>query len=236
MCLLFLIQRLLAFTTGLHLLSISPHIQNGGATQYPTAPDLLSCSVFLGRPLTVRACQAALDGIPRGTLPTIFTTRARTASNNFVEVPQSYKDNEARPGCEITIDLDGHSQNDKYAFVPFDAVREMGQKVINTCVSYGSQGRFITYGLKTTIQALLDPTSYDGSSIDIPAPATVQQPDGTTDYTEIAIPDEASSKAFEYSKSHVLSSCVLVNEAATCPVMFRTNFDACLQSTSPHIN
>lgn len=162
---------------------------------YPVLPDALFCSAFLGGPLSKQSCQATVDNLPQGTLPTIFTTRAHTATNNYVQVPARYGDIELGYSCTITIDLDGHSRTDQYVLVPWDEVRKMAQAVVDGCVDGLHRGGYITYGIGRVFESLLDPTAYEGGHTEIP-PAWVQQPDGTVD--TVAIPPTRAEN--EYSK------------------------------------
>ena len=163
---------------------------------YPESPDARACSQFLGRPLGHQECQAAVDNLPRGTLPSIFTTRPRTAANNYIQVPVRYSDDELRPGCSITVDLEGHSQTDQFVLVPWDEVREMAQAVVDTCVGLLNRGGFITYGVGRTLESLYNPTAYGGDDAKIPTPAWVRQPDGSVLF--VAIPSVPTIN--EYSK------------------------------------
>ena len=153
---------------------------------YPEPPDARGCSQFLGRPLGHAECQAAVDNLPRGTLASIFTTRAHTATNNYIEVPVRYSDNEVNPSCSVTIDLEGHSLTDQFVFVPWDEVRDMAQAVVDTCVDVLNRGGFITYGIARTLEALIHPKAYGEDDANIPTPAWVRQPDGSIAY--VAVP------------------------------------------------
>lgn len=139
------------------------------AGSYPESPDAKACSEFLGYPLNHWACQAAVDNLPRGTLPSIFTTRAHTATNNYIQVPIHYADAESNPSCLVSIDLDGHSQNDQFVFLPWNEIREMAQVLVNRCVDLFNRGGFITYGVGRTLESLIDPTSYDNAEVPTPA-------------------------------------------------------------------
>lgn len=161
---------------------------------YPELPDAKRCSQFLGYPLGRQACQAAVNNLPRGTLPSIFTTRAHTAANNYIHVPVLYTDAEPHPTCMVTIDLDGHSRSDQFVFVPWDEVREMAQVIVDTCVSSINRGGFITYGVGRTLESLIHPTTYGGNNADIPTPAWVRQPDGTIEY--VAIPSTPATNEY----------------------------------------
>lgn len=168
---------------------------------YPQAPDARACSQLLGRPLFYAPCQAAVNNLPRGALASIFTTRAHTATNNYVQVPVISFGIEDVPNCMVTISLDGHSRTDQFVSVPWDQVREMAQAIVNTCVSHFHSGGFITYGVGGTFESLINPTAYeptadDGDNAEIPTPAYVQQPDGTIEF--VAIPP--ASAAENYSK------------------------------------
>ena len=163
---------------------------------YPVSPDALACSQFLGRPLFHSTCQAAADNLPRGTLPTIFTTRAHTATNNYIQVPLHYTDAEPKPSCMITIDLDGHSQSDQFVFVPWNEVRDMALQLVDSCVYFLSRGGFITYGVGRTLESLIYPTTYGGDNAEFPYPAWVWEPDGTAEF--VAIPSNPATD--EYSK------------------------------------
>ena len=166
---------------------------------YPVSPDVQECGQTPSppeRPLDHRACQGAVDNLPRGTLPSIFTTRAHTATNNYIQVPVHYTDAEPNPGCMVTIDLDGHSKDDQFVFVPWNEIREMAQVIVNTCVDLVNRGGFITYGVGRTFESLIHPTTYEGNNGDIPTPAWVLQPDGAVEF--VAIP--SSPVINEYSK------------------------------------
>ena len=162
---------------------------------YPESPDARACSQFLGRPLSHKDCQAAVDNLPKGTLPSIFTTRAHTATNNYIQVPVRYSDDDLRPSCSVTIDLDGHSLTDQFVFVPWDEIREMAQAVVDTCVDMLNRGGFITYGIGRTLESFIHPMSYGGDDAEIPTPAWVRQPDGSSTY--VAIPSTSTTN--EYS-------------------------------------
>ncbi|KAF6226016.1 hypothetical protein HO173_012606 [Letharia columbiana] len=163
----------------------SPYLAYASSS-YPVLPDAQACSQFLGRPLGHWACKAAVDNLPRGTLPSIFTTRGHTATNNYIQVPVQYTDFEPEPSCMVTINLDGHSQNDQFVFVPWDEIREMAQVILDTCVDYLNRGGFITYGVGRTLESLIHPTTYGGDNAEFPTPAGVWQPDGTVEF--VAIP------------------------------------------------
>ena len=165
---------------------------------YPQPPDVRACSRFLGHPLDRRACQAAVDNLPRGTLPSIFTTRRHTATNNYIQVPVRYHDTELTSSCVVTIDLDGHSLTDQFVSVPWDEIRKMAQVVVDICVSFLDRGGFITYGVGRALESLIHPTTYGINNAEIPTPAWVQQPDGTVEF--IAIPSVSATT--EYSKFH----------------------------------
>ena len=160
---------------------------------YPQLPDTLACSRVYQRTLGHGACQAAVDNLPRGALSSIFTTRARTATNNYVQVPVSYADAEPVSNCVVTVDMDGHSQNDQFVVVPWDDIREMAQAVVDTCVGPWTRGGFITYGVGRTLESLIHPTAYGANN---PTPAWVLQPDDTVEY--VAIPSMPVMN--EYSK------------------------------------
>ena len=163
---------------------------------YPDPPDTQACSQFLGKPLSSEACQNAVNNLPRGSLPSIFTTRAHTVTNNYIQVPVQYSDYDLRPSCVVTIDLDGHSQTDQFVTVPWDAIREMAQGVVGSCVDLWRSGGYITYGVGRTFESLIYPTAYEANNPDLPTPAWVHQPDGTVAW--VAIP--STSARNDYSK------------------------------------
>ena len=160
---------------------------------YPIHPDVQACTNRIGPPLNLVDCQAAIDNLPRGTLPSIFTIRAPTATNNYIQVPVQYLDTQVRPKCMVTIDLDGHSRTDQFVIISWDEIREMAQVVVDNCVELAHLGGFITYGVGRTFESLIDPTAYEGI---IPTPASVLQPDGTIEF--VAIP--STPARVEYSK------------------------------------
>lgn len=156
-----------------------------------TRPDIRTCSFVYGA-LTRTACDAALQGIPTGELPTIFTSRRRISGTNFVSLPKRYADSEAHPSCVITIDFDGRSENNAFVSIPWDKVREKAQIVLDDCVGAAAGwGGYATYGLKKTFQALLDNTPASG--LDRPQPAQVIEPDGS--FSDVAIPTDVQTPA-----------------------------------------
>ena len=163
-------------------LLISPHIFHT-VTSYPEPPDALGCSRTLGRPLSHWACQVALDNLPRGSLPSVFTTRAHTRTNNYIQVPVRNAGVEPRPDCVVTIDLDGDSVNDQFIVVPWDEIRKMTQRIVDTCVKLLGGGGFITYGVGRTLETLI---ANGENNDDNPTPTWVRQPDDTVEY--VAIP------------------------------------------------
>lgn len=189
-------------------LSASPHVAYA-MDSYPMSPDARSCSRYLGHPLDQRACQAAVDNLPKGTLPSIFTTRTRTATNNYVQVPVHFADAESNPTCLVTIDLDGHSQNDQFVFVPWIEIKEMAQIIVDSCVSPSNRGGFITYGVGRTFESLIHPTSYEGDNVEIPTPAWVWQPDESVEF--VAIPYAPATN--EYSKFCGQPECSISNSS-----------------------
>ena len=161
---------------------------------YPEPPDVRACSRFLGRPLFPGPCQRAVDNLPRGSLPSIFTTRPHTVTNNYIQVPVQFSDDDSRPNCMVTIALDGHSRTDQFVTIPWNAIREMAQVVVNTCVDLARSGGFITYGVGRTFESLIYPTAYDENNPDLPTPAWVQQPDGTVE--SVAIPSTPAHNGY----------------------------------------
>ena len=173
---------------------------------YPEPPDTRFCSQFLGRPLNYGACQTAVDNLPRGGLPSIFTIRAHTVTNNYIQVPVRYSDIESRPSCIVTIDLDGHSRTDQFVAVPWDEIKKMAQILVDLCVGLSQCGGFMTYGVGRTFESLIHPTAYEGTNVDIPTPAWVQQPDGTVE--SVAIPSSPTNNGyskFSATKLHSIS-------------------------------
>lgn len=219
---------------------------------YPFPPDGYYCSASLGfRNPAIAACQAAWEDIPRGSLSSIFTTRPRTSTNNYVQVPDAYSDNDANPLCTITIDLDGHSENDVFVLVPYDVIKEMTENLISKCVTE-QMGGMMTYGMAGTLNTLLEPTAYDGSAINVPLPSVVEQPDGTVHSIAIPppavgpnVPDGGYSESFSPRPfPTVLSSrqsaliCYLPHSYWIMPTSFQTGTQSLIHSrcTSLHDN
>ena len=163
---------------------------------YPVLPDAQACSRFLGSPLYHSDCQAAVDSLPRGSLPSIFTTNAHTTFNNYIQVPVRHMNAQANPSCMITIDLDGHSQSDRFVSVPWDEIRQMAQVIVARCVDRMYLGGFITFGVLRTFESLVFPTTYGTDNVPIPISAWVLQPDETVDF--VAIP--STPPIFHYSE------------------------------------
>lgn len=189
---------------------------------YPHFPDAQSCSQFLGFPLSHQACQAAVDSLPRGTLPSIFTTREHTGTNNYIQVPVRYPGIDSTPSCVVTVDLDGHSLRDQFVFVPWDEIREMAQRVVNLCVDSTHRGGFITYGIPRTLESLIRPTAYGGDNTEIPAPAWVRQPDGTVDV--VAIPSVSATYGYSRFCHTALHTLLLSRSTRVNPISDVPNY------------
>ena len=138
-------------------------------TGYPEPPDVSNCNRLLGRTLDIETCQEALSTMSRGRatgLISIFTTQS--SARGLTRVPLIFTASARRSLCVITIDLDGHSQNEDTVTVPWDVVRQVTQALIDKCASRSISG-IITYGLGTTLNALMTPVAYSGLSIDLTA-------------------------------------------------------------------
>lgn len=150
--------------------------------------QVLLCSDRYGTPLARSSCQQTLSHMPRGSLPSIFTTRPRTPTNNYEHVPQRWVDNIFDiPTCAITVDLDGHSINDVFVLVPWDTVRLVAQEIIDECVEPLYSGGMATFGLNHSFESVIHPTPYDPRINPIRvATVDVLNPDGTID--SVAVP------------------------------------------------
>lgn len=144
--------------------------------------DLTMCGERFGHPLQRSRCLAALDNIPDSLLPSIFTTRTRSETNNYEQVPRRFVDAATNPACAITVDLEGHSMNDVFVLVPWNEIRAMALHVIEYCVAAGNRGGITTFGLQHVYEAIISPTPYDPST----EPAAVVNPDGSVD--SVAMP------------------------------------------------
>ena len=164
------------------------------------------CDKEYGRPLDKSRCEVALSNLPRGALPSIFTTRRKTGTNNFVQVPKRYVDATRIPACAITVDLDGHSQHDVFVLVPWNSIRLIAAEIIEECVGIFTTGGISTYGLNQTFEAFIAATPYDPSINAIRAePASVLNPDGSID--SVAIPAEHRDGISESSFPCSILSC-----------------------------
>ena len=151
-------------------------------------PDAHSCTKQYGHP-PLSACEAALNNLPYGELPSIFTSRTSEPTNNYITVPQYYVDS-AHPLCAITIDLDGHSTRDVFISVPWNTIRNITTGIIDRCIARINIGGWETFGLKRAFDAVISPSfigSEDGGST-----AAVADPDGTI--TSVAVPEDSSQK------------------------------------------
>lgn len=174
-------------------LSCLTSVQHGSADS--VGPDVSSCDAIYGA-LSAAPCQVALQGLPTGSIPTIFTTRTSDSGNNFVTVPKRYVDSEIRPSCAITIDLDGHSKDNVFVLVPWKKIRTIVQDIIDGCVDRSGWGGFETFGLQRTFDAVIHPALSQPNDAHNAVPAQVEQPDGTLDTTVVAIPSDTSSSGY----------------------------------------
>lgn len=153
-------------------------------------PDVSGCSGLYGTVIRP-PCEVALDGLPTGSLPTIFTTKTRIAGGNFVTLPKRYVDSD-RPSCAITIDLDGHSQKDIFVLVPWNAIRRIVENILDDCVDRNFWGGFQTFGLQRSFDAFVESASRVKDS---PPYAQVEQPDGAVDTSVVAMPQKTPPKS-----------------------------------------
>ena len=110
-----------------------------------------------------------------------------------------------RPGCVITIDLDGDSQTDDTFEISWTVIRGMAKYVIDGCVSRErSEGGLVTYGLERTTQAIAFPVMRNGSAIPgiSSGPVVVENPQGF----EVGIPETPVVVLSDISKSDKESS------------------------------
>jgi hypothetical protein len=171
-----------------------PTLIQHGSTDF-VGPDVSSCGAIYGA-LSTSPCQVALQGLPSGSIPSIFTTRTSASDNNFVTVPKRYVDSETHPSCAITIDLDGHSKDNVFVLVPWKKIRTIVQDIIDGCVDRSHWGGFETFGLQRTFDAVIDPTLFEPNEANNAVPAQVEQPDGTLDTTVVATPPDTSSSGY----------------------------------------
>ena len=157
--------------------------------------------------------------MPEGALPSIFTIRPSSRENNWIQVPKQYNDGDrADHGCTITVNLDGNSNRDVFVLVPWDAVREMAQIVIEACTNWLGTGGFITYGVGRTLDALSGPVLYDVDGERIPTPGWVVQPDGSLN--AVAVP---YGETPGYSKSWSIALCHKFPFCDECNFMKKTH-------------
>ena len=179
-------------------------------------PDTFSCNPLLGMTLKRPSCEAALSNLPRGNLPSIFTTRQGAPTNNWIHVPKRYYDSDHNPECSISVDLDGHSQHNVFVLIPWDKVRAMASDVISSCIDGLSWGGWETYGLNASFEALMPPSPYDSHTPAIPA--VIHNPDGSEAST-IAIPEGYGQRpGFSKSNSSVPIFTFMVAENTISPV------------------
>ncbi len=133
----------------------------------------------------------------------------RSASNNWVQVPVRYLNDDSNPSCNITVDLDGYWQNNVFVLVPYNTIRDLAESINAVCVAGNEAGVFASYGLHTTTQALLDPTAYNGSAIPNMTATVVQQPDGIVD--SVALPRSSVPEGGP-SKQNALVCCAPVGQ------------------------
>jgi len=144
--------------------------------------DVTVCDERFGKPLERSRCLAALSNVPYSTLPSIFTTRTHSETNNYEQVPRRFVDATTNPACAITVDLEGHSMNDVFVLVPWAEIRAIARATIEYCVGRSTKGGMSTYGLRHVFEAVISPTPYDPST----EPAAVVNPDGSIDSVAMA--------------------------------------------------
>ncbi|KAG8530593.1 uncharacterized protein KY384_005096 [Bacidia gigantensis] len=103
--------------------------------------DMSGCSANYGYPLPP-ACATAFAKIPSDTGPWNFRHFPQAGSDNQLQVPLEYKDDNANPTCIITIDLDGHSDQDGTSeeWSTFPNIKAAASHVISQCVEPASVG------------------------------------------------------------------------------------------------
>ena len=151
-------------------------------------PNTASCNPGYGHPLIRWPCELAISDIPTGSVLRTFSTKAKTQNDDWEQLPRRYVDNTANPACVITVELEGHSQNDVSVTISYDMIRNIAINVKENCIHRLSWGGWETYGLDATFRALVPPTAYDGSIFQ--QPAAVENPDGSMD--SVGLPEGTS--------------------------------------------
>ena len=157
-------------------------------------PDIRSCHQEYGV-LDRPSCDIALEALPKGALPSIFSSRQSIMDNLFT-LPRVYVDSAERPRCVITIELDGNSNRNVYVLIPWDKVKEMAEIIMDSCIHIDGfgWGGTATYGLQRTFDALVFPTLYDREEGQIAEPAEVIQPDGSRGV--VAMPADDANQGY----------------------------------------
>ena len=157
-------------------------------------PDVRSCHHEYGI-LDRRSCETAIELLPRGALPSIFSVGQETMDNMFT-LPRFEVDSAERPRCVITIDLDGHSDRNVFVLVPWNKIREMAESILDLCISSAGfgWGGTVTFGLQRTFDALVNPAPYGPDGGQVAEPAEVIQPDGSRGI--VAIPAGAFGQEY----------------------------------------
>ena len=198
---------LIRWFTGLFLLAAAEIVR----------PDIRSCHHDYGL-LDRPSCETVIENLPRGSLPSIFSTRQGTMGNMFI-LPRVDVDSAERPRCVVTIDLDGHSNRNVFVLVPWNKIREMAKTILDLCVSSNGfgWGGTVTFGLQRTFDALVHPVRYDLDRGPVAVPAEVIQPDGSRGI--VAIPPGAFGqdygKPLEIAEQTLPVDSVCINCATT---------------------
>lgn len=170
-------MRFSAWFNGFLLSSIAT-LLSGIAVSADLANDITVCDPRFGQPLFRAHCLAALLNLPDGSsLPSIFTTRRHSDTNNYEQVPRRFVDTVQNPACAITVDLEGHSMNDVFFLIPWDVIRSVAHLTILHCVGRSFMGGKSTYGIHRAFEAIIAPTPYDPG----PGPVAIVNPDGSVD-------------------------------------------------------
>ena len=168
-------------------------------------PNTASCNQGYGHPLPRWPCEIALSDIPIGSVPRTFSTKAKTQTDDWEQLPLRYVDNAAKPICVITVELEGHSQSDVSVTISYDMIRNIAINVKENCVHRLTWGGWETYGLDATFRALVPPVAYDGSTPR--QPAAVENPDGSID--SVGLP-EGTSGVDGFSKCLLVASLLTI--------------------------
>ncbi|KAI4260906.1 MAG: hypothetical protein LQ352_000061 [Teloschistes flavicans] len=137
-----------------------------------TARDFTHCDTYysLPRPPSLSDCVKALDHLPRGHVPVTWYNEElpEVPSEYVLPLVSTYR------SCQIKIEMSGKFQQESpfQMKAPPDDLRAMAQLAIDRCVTREQLGGYATYGFKSLIDWITNPSTVFPGDLHLPPSIT----------------------------------------------------------------